>query len=460
MPHTAQSQTPHHVVVVGGGFGGLYAAKSLGQSPVQVTLIDKRNFHLFQPLLYQVATGTVSPADISSPLRGILSRNRNTKVLLDEVIDLDPDSKTVILKGSVLSYDSLIMATGVSHHYFGNDQWQEIAPGLKTVEDAIQMRRRIFSAFEAAEKETDPEKRRALLTFVIVGGGPTGVELAGAIAELANHTLRADFRDIDTTEAQVLLIEGLDRVLPPFAPDLSQKAQSSLERLGVSVRTGCMVTHIDGQSVTIRQGETTEVIPTHTALWAAGVKASRMGAVLAERTQAELDRSGRVLVESDLTVPNYPDIFVVGDLAHFAHQDGRPLPGVAPVAMQAGSYVAQRILQRIQGNTLLEPFRYVDRGSMAVIGQNEAVVDLKFVKFAGPLAWFVWVFAHIYYLIEFDNKLVVMIQWAWSYFTRNRGARLITGLDQLSQGPASDGTVVPQADRQKSEASVQTTTQV
>lgn len=422
----AQSQGTHHVVIVGGGFGGLYAAKSLRHPSVKVTVIDKRNFHLFQPLLYQVATGTVSPADISSPLRGILGRNRNTKVLLDEVLDLDPKSKKIVLKGSVLSYDSLIMATGVSHHYFGNDQWQDIAPGLKTVEDALQMRGRIFSAFEAAEGETDPERRKALLTFVVVGGGPTGVELAGAIAELANQTLKGDFRNIDTTEAEVILIEGLDRVLPPFAPELSADAKEALERLGVTVRTGAMVTNITEESVTIRCGEDTEVIPSHTALWAAGVKASRMGAVLAERTGAELDRSGRVIVNPDLSVPDYEDIFVVGDLANFPHQGERPLPGVAPVAMQEGSYVAKLILKRMTNGTL-DPFKYVDRGSMAVIGQNEAVVDLRFMKFSGPLAWFLWIFAHIYYLIEFDNKLVVMTQWAWNYVTRNRGARLITG---------------------------------
>lgn len=424
MPQATQS-APHHVVIVGGGFGGLYAAKALNHPSIKVTVIDKRNFHLFQPLLYQVATGTVSPADISSPLRGILNRNRNTQVLLDEVLDLDPESKSIVLKGGVLSYDSLIMATGVSHHYFGNDQWQEIAPGLKTVEDALQMRGKIFSAFEAAEKESDPQKRKALLTFVVVGGGPTGVELAGAIAELANQTLKRDFRNIDTTEAEVLLVEGLDRVLPPFDAELSVKAKEALERLGVTIRTGCMVTQIDSESVTLRSGETTEVIPAHTALWAAGVKASRMGAVLAERTGAELDRAGRVVVDPDLSIPQHPDIFVVGDLANFPHQGDRPLPGVAPVAMQEGSYVAQLIRQRMQGKTM-DAFRYADRGSMAVIGQNEAVVDLHFTRFAGPLAWFVWVFAHIYYLIEFDNKLVVMTQWAWNYFTRNRGARLIT----------------------------------
>ena len=429
MPQLTQTKAPHHVVIVGGGFAGLYAAKSLGKAPVRVTVVDKRNFHLFQPLLYQVATGSVSPADISSPLRGILNRQSNTKVLLDEVIDLDPKSKNIVLKGGVLSYDSLIMATGVSHHYFGNDQWKDIAPGLKTVEDALEMRRRIFAAFEAAEQETDPVKRQAWLTFVIVGGGPTGVELAGAIAELANQTLKQDFRNIDTTTAKVLLIEGLDRVLPPFAPELSSDAQTALEDLGVTVLTKRMVTNIDETSVTIRNGDESEVIPARTALWAAGVKASRMGAVLSERTGAELDRSGRVTVEPDFSIKDNPDIFVVGDLACYLEAGAeRPLPGVAPVAMQQGSYVAALIRDRIKG-AATKPFSYSNKGSMAVIGQNKAVVDLNFIKFAGPLAWFVWIFAHIYYLIEFDNKLVVMIQWAWNYFTRNRGARIITGLE-------------------------------
>jgi NADH:ubiquinone reductase (H+-translocating) len=423
----------HHVVIVGGGFGGLYAAKSLGRAPVNVTLIDKRNFHLFQPLLYQVATGTVSPADISSPLRSILAKNKNTQVLMEEVIDIDPERNVVILKGQEVSYDTLVVATGVSHHYFGNDQWRDTAPGLKTVEDALEMRRRIFLAFEAAEKETDPEKRRAWLTFVIVGGGPTGVELAGAIAELAFHTLKHDFRNINTTETQILLLEGLDRVLPPYPPDLSAKAEASLTRLGVTVRTKTLVTNIEDEMVTTRQGDRVEQIPTRTVLWAAGVKASAMGAVLANCTGAELDRVGRVVVGPDLSIPGHPNIFVIGDLANFAHQeDGKPLPGVAPVAIQEGEYLAKLIKHRVKGQTL-PPFSYTNAGSLAVIGQNAAVVDLGFIQFSGPLAWLIWVFAHIYYLIEFDNKLIVMLQWGWNYFTRNRGARLITGEESLLQ---------------------------
>lgn len=423
MTDTAET---HRVVIIGGGFGGLYAAKALGRAPVSVTLVDKRNFHLFQPLLYQVATGTVSPADISSPLRSILSRNRNTQVLMEEAIDLDPARQVVILKGKELAYDSLIVATGVSHHYFGNDQWKQAAPGLKTVEDALEMRRRIFMAFEAAEKEPDPEKRAAWLTFVIVGGGPTGVELAGAIAELAFATLKNDFRNINTTETQILLLEGLDRVLPPYPAELSASAEVSLTRLGVTVQTKTLVTNIANHQVTIRQGDQETQIPTRTILWAAGVKASAMGQVLADRTGAELDQVGRVMVQPDLSLAGHPNIFVVGDLANFAHQDNKPLPGIAPVAIQEGEYLARLIKKRLRGAEM-PAFTYSNVGSLAVIGQNAAVVDLGFLKLTGTIAWLVWIFAHIYYLIEFDNKLIVMTQWGWNYFTRSRGARLITG---------------------------------
>lgn len=423
----------HRVVIVGGGFGGLYAAKELGKSAAQVTLIDKRNFHLFQPLLYQVATGTLSPADISSPLRGILSKYRNVKVLMDEATDLDPEHQMVMLKsGQAVEYDTLVVATGVSHHYFGHDEWKIYAPGLKTVEDALEMRRRIFMAFEAAEKEIDPEKRKAWLNFVIVGGGPTGVELAGAIAELAHNTLKEDFRNIDTTEAQILLLEGLDRVLPPYPPELSEKAAQALAHLGVTVQTNSMVTNIENHVVTVKQGDTVQQIPAQTILWAAGVKASAAGKMLEQRVGAALDRVGRVMVEPDLSIPGHPNIFVVGDLAHFAHQDGKPLPGVAPVAVQEGKYIANLIKHRLKGADL-GAFKYDDAGSLAVIGHNEAVVTLKSVKFTGIIAWFIWIFAHIYYLIEFDNKLIVMIQWMWNYFTRNRGARLITGESTLGQ---------------------------
>ena len=425
MLNEAGNQSPHHVVIVGGGFGGLYAAKALAKAPVKVTLIDKRNFHLFQPLLYQVATGGLSAGDISSPLRAVLSRQKNAEVLMGEVTDVDPKQQTIKLQNRQLTYDTLIVATGVSHHYFGNDQWAPKAPGLKTVEDALEMRRRIFLAFEAAEKETDPEKRRAWLTFVLIGGGPTGVELAGALAELAYSTLKNDFRNIDTSEAKILLLEGMDRVLPPYPAELSAKAKASLEHLGVTVQTNTLVTNIEDNIVTIRRGDQIEQIPAQTILWAAGMKASGMGAVLSNATGVELDRAGRVIVTPDLSVSEHPNIFVIGDLANFPHQDGKPLPGVAPVAMQQGQYVAHLIKKRLKGETL-PAFKYAEYGSLAVIGRNAAVVDLGFVKFAGFPAWLAWIFVHIFFLIEFDNKLLVLIQWGWNYFTRKRGARLIT----------------------------------
>ncbi|NJK50251.1 NAD(P)/FAD-dependent oxidoreductase [Candidatus Gracilibacteria bacterium] len=415
------------VVIIGGGFGGLYTAKALKNAPVEVKLIDKRNFHLFQPLLYQVATGSLSPAEIASPLRLVLRHHKNTQTILDEAVDIDPANKQVILRDhEPIDYDFLIIATGVSHHYFGNDQWQFDAPGLKTIEDAIEIRRRIFMAFEAAEKETDPQKREAWLTFTIVGGGPTGVELAGAIAEIADRSLRGDFRNIDPSDAKILLIEGMDRVLPPYKPELSASAAKALTKFGVTVLTKTMVTDITDTTVTVRQGEESEQIPTRTVLWAAGVKASKMGQIVAKATGAPLDRVGRVIVEPDLSVPGDSNIFVIGDLANFSHQGEQPLPGIAPVAMQEGQYLAKAIQQRLNGQPV-NPFEYESAGSLAVIGHQEAVVDLGFVRLSGFIAWIIWVLAHIYYLIEFDNKLIVMVQWAWHYVTRGRGARLITG---------------------------------
>ncbi|MEB3291987.1 MAG: NAD(P)/FAD-dependent oxidoreductase [Synechococcales bacterium] len=424
----AENLVRQQVVIIGGGFGGLYTAKALGNSGYEVTLIDKRNFHLFQPLLYQVATGTLSPADISSPLRSILSPYKNVRVLMDEAIDLDPPSQKVILKSQEISYDKLVVATGASHHYFGNEHWKDVAPGLKTIEDAIEMRRRIFSAFEAAEKEADPALRKAWLTFVVVGAGPAGVELAGSIAEAAFQTMKDDFYHIDPQEAEIILLEGLDRVLPPYPPELSQKAHQSLHKLGVIVRTSTRVTNIVAGEVTILQDGNTEVIPAKTILWAAGVKASDLGQVLEEKAGASRDRIGRVMVEPDLSIANHPEIFVIGDLANYAHQGEKPLPGVAAVAMQQGEFLAE-LLEKQSRNESLPQFKYMDLGSMAVIGHNEAIVDMGFIKFSGFFAWLAWVVVHIYYLIEFDNKLVVMIQWAWNYFTRNRGARIITGTD-------------------------------
>ncbi|MDZ8088771.1 MAG: NAD(P)/FAD-dependent oxidoreductase [Nostoc sp. DedQUE12b] len=440
MEVSLEKNAPHRVVIVGGGFGGLYTAKALKKANVNVTLIDKRNFHLFQPLLYQVATGTLSPADISAPLRSVFSKSKNTKVLLGEVNDIDPKAQQVILGDEVVPYDTLIVATGVNHSYFGKDNWKEFAPGLKTVEDAIEMRRQIFSAFEAAEKETDPEKRRALLTFVIVGGGPTGVELSGAIAELAYQTLTEDFRSINTSEARILLLQGGDRILPHISPELSKVAAESLQKLGVAVYTNTRVTNIEGNIVTFKQGDELTEITSKTILWAAGVQGSPMGKALAKSTGVECDRSGRVIVEPDLSIKGYNNIFVVGDLGNFSHQNGKPLPGVAPVAKQQGEYVAKLIKRRLKGENLPQ-FRYNDVGTLAMIGQNLAVVDLGLVKLKGFIAWLFWLVVHIYFLIEFDTKVVVAIQWGWNYITRNRRSRLITGRDGFVEGKTVNNRV-------------------
>ena len=415
------------MVIVGGGFGGLYAAKALGRAPVALTLIDRRNFHLFQPLLYQVATGALSPGEIASPLRHVVSGNRNTEVLLGEVVDLDADAHKVILRDGEVPYDELIVATGATHHYFGRDDWEKLAPGLKTIENATAIRSRLLAAFEHAEREPDPERRRAWLNFVIVGGGPTGVELAGALGEIANDTLRHDFRHIDPRGAQIILVEGEPRLLPTFPPDLSAKAEQQLIALGVRTRDGARVTDIDEHGVTIRTGDCDERIPARTVLWAAGVRASRLGKVLADRAGAKLDRAGRVFVEPDLSVPGHAEIHVIGDLAVFTHQGGKPLPGVAPVAMQQGSYVARLIRARAEGRPFARPFQYFNKGNLATIGRNRAVADFGKVRFGGFLAWFTWVFVHLMYLVEFENRLLVLVEWVYNYITRNRGARLITG---------------------------------
>jgi NADH dehydrogenase len=438
MVASIEKNPKHRVVIIGGGFGGLYAAKALKNANVDITLIDKRNFHLFQPLLYQVATGTLSPADISSPLRSVLSKSKNTQVLLGEVNDIDPRAQQVILGDKVVAYDTLIVATGANHSYFGKDDWKDLAPGLKTVEDAIEMRRRIFMAFEAAEKETDAEKRRALLTFVIVGGGPTGVELAGAIAELAYKTLKQDFRNIDTSEAKILLLQGPDRVLPHISPQLSAAAAKSLRKLGVELHTQTRVTNIENDIVTFKWGDEVQSIASKTVLWAAGVQGSPIGKVLAERTGVECDRSGRVIVEPDLSIKEYKNIFVVGDLANFSHQTGQPLPGVAPVAKQEGEYVAKLVQKRLQEKTL-KPFKYTDQGSLAMIAKNSAVVDVGPIKLTGYFAWLFWLVIHIYFLIEFDHKILVIIQWAWNYITRKRSARLITGQEALETAQVANG---------------------
>jgi NADH dehydrogenase len=418
----------HRVAIVGGGFGGMYAARALGKAAVRVTLIDRRNFHLFQPLLYQVATGGLSPANIAAPLRAVLKRQKNTRVLLGEVTGFDLERRLVLLKDGSEPYDSLIVATGSRHHYFGHPEWENYAPGLKSVEDATAMRRMILTAFEQAERCADPETCQALLTFVVVGGGPTGVELAGALGEVAHATLRGNFRSIDPARARILLLEGLDRILSTYPPKLSAKAVQSLTRIGVTVRTGTVVTDVQADRVTLKCGDKNEVIRAHTVLWGAGVEASPLAKVLAKATGAEVDRSGRVVVQPDLSLPGHPEVFVLGDMANYSYQDGKPLPGVAQVAMQQGRYVAD-LIQRRQRGAAPVSFHYHDRGTMATIGRASAVADLGWIRLSGTIAWLIWLFIHILFLIEFQNRVLVMFQWAWNYFTRNRAARLITGTE-------------------------------
>lgn len=418
-----------HIVIIGGGFGGLNVAKGLKDAPVRITLIDRRNHHLFQPLLYQVATGALSPADIATPLRSLLKEQKNTRVLLGEVVDVDVANKKVVMTDGELSYDTLIVATGARHHYFGNEQWQRYAPGLKTVEDATEIRRRILTAFEAAERATDVEEIRAWLTFVVVGGGPTGVELAGALAEIAYASLKHDFRNIDPADARIVLVQSGERILPPYAPELSARAAASLERLGVRVLTEKRVTDVGPAGVRLADHEQAQFIPARTVLWAAGVQASSLGRVLARATGAELDRSGRVMVAADLSLPGQPDVFVIGDLACYPHQTGQPLPGVAQVALQEGRYVARLIKARLH-NDRLPVFRYRDLGSLATIGRAAAVADLGRLRFSGYLAWLMWLVVHWLYLANFENRLLVLLQWAWNYITWNRSALLITSRDQ------------------------------
>lgn len=419
----------HRVVIVGGGFGGLYAAKQLGRADVDVTLIDRRNFHLFSPLLYQVATGALSPGEIASPLRYVLNRQKRTRVLLGEVTDIDVGRRTVVLRDqSRIPYDTVIFATGSTHSYFGHPEWEKLAPGLKTIEDATEIRSRLLMAFERAERETDPGKRRAELTFVIVGAGPTGVELAGAIAEISRDTLKKDFRSINPADANIFLIEGADRLLPSYPPDLSRAAEASLVRLGVETRTSAKVTQIDDCGVTVLSGGEETRIAARTVLWAAGVQASPLGTILAQRTGVALDRAGRVAVGSDLSIPGHPEILVIGDLAAFL-QDGQQIPGVAPAAIQQGRYAAKLIRNRLQ-NEKTNPFHYFDKGSLATIGRNAAVAEIGPLQFSGILAWLAWLFIHLLYIVVFENRLLIAVHWAYDYFTYNRGARLITGQDR------------------------------
>jgi NADH dehydrogenase len=421
-------QQKHRVIILGGGFGGLAAAKNLKRAPVEVTLIDRRNFHLFQPLMYQIATGSLSPGDIAAPLRSVLSKQKNTQVLLGEAADVDPDAKRVILRdGACFEYDSLIVATGSQTSYYGNDSWREWAPSLKSVEEATAIRHKILYAFERAERAVTEVEARAWLTFVIVGAGATGMELSGALAEIATETLRHDFRKINPTEARIILMEGTPRVLGAFPEDLSAKAEKLVTRLGVEVIKGVMVTNINADGVTFKRGDSVEQLGARTVLWAGGVTTTPFGTKLAERTRAETDRSGRITVNRDLTIPKYPDIFILGDLARAMDKERKPLPGVAQVAMQGGAYAAKAIRKRLSGDTELPPFHYFNKGDMAVIGRAAAVANIFGFHVSGLPAWLIWLFIHLIYIVEFQSRVLVFIQWGFEYLTFSRGARLITG---------------------------------
>jgi len=413
------SDSRKHVVIVGGGFGGLWATRALASAEVRITLIDRRNHHLFQPLLYQVATAGLSAPDIAAPLRHILRNQKNVEVRLGEVTGIAADARQVSLAdGDVIDYDYLLLASGATHAYFGHDEWADDAPGLKTLDDALHIRRRVLLAFERAEAAETEEERSAWLHFAVVGGGPTGVELAGTLAEISRKTLRREFRRIDPAQARVRLIEAGPRVLANFPESLSEKARAQLQRLGVEVATGTPVAAIDARGY--RLGA--EFVPSRTVLWAAGVAASPLGALL----DAPRDRAGRVLVGPDLSVPGHPEIFVAGDLASVKQANGQPVPGVAPGAKQMGAYVARAIRARLDRRTL-EPFRYVDFGNLATIGRRAAVVDLRGFKFSGFAAWVFWLAAHVFFLIGFRNRLIVMLNWSWAYFTYQRHARIIFG---------------------------------
>ena len=414
------------VVIVGGGFGGLNAAQGLAGAPVTVTLLDRRNHHLFQPLLYQVATAALNPSDIAIPIRRILRHQRNAEVLLAEATAVDLRAKVVVHDAGTIAYDQLIVATGARHSYYGKDDWAPFAPGLKSIGDALEIRRRVLSAFEFAERERDPSRRAAWLTFVVVGGGPTGVELSGALCEVARYALARDFRRINPVQARVILLEGSERVLPPYPPVLSERARRQLGELGVDVRTGQKVTSIDADGVTVGG----ENIPTRTVLWAAGVAGSGFGRALG----VPLDRAGRVVVGPDLAITGFPEVFVVGDLAALV-QDGSPIPAVAPAAMQQGRHAAQNVLRAVRGEPPL-PFRYKDRGSLATIGRSAAVANLGRIRLSGPIAWLAWLMLHVVFLVGFRNRAIVVFQWAWSFLSYDRGARLITGPLRRKPKPA------------------------
>jgi len=417
----------HKVVIIGGGFGGLHAVQQFaGNRNVEVTLIDKRNFHLFQPLLYQVATGGLSSANIASPIRSVVKHQKNVRVLMEHVKDIDLAGKRVRLDFEDIEFDSLIVATGTKTSYFGHDEWERFAPSLKTIEDAIEIRRRILLAFEMAEIEKDPARIKQWLTFVVVGGGPTGVELAGAIAEISRSTLKRDFRSIRPEDANIMLIEGSDRILGSYVPILSQKAEEQLAGLGVKIIKKTFVTEINDKRVKIKTPEgTDESIPCRTTLWAAGIASCSLGKKLSDQIGTETDRMGRVCTNSDCSMPQHPNVFVIGDLGHFKGRDGKPLPGVAQVAIQQGRYVSKLIQRRLK-NGSMPPFTYRDLGSMATIGRSRAVAQIGFIKLWGYLAWIAWLFIHLVGLVQYSNRVLVMAQWTWNYWSFSRTARLIT----------------------------------
>jgi NADH:quinone reductase (non-electrogenic) len=418
----------HRILILGGGFGGLVAAQTLKRADAEVTLVDKRNFHLFQPLLYQVATGSLSPGEIAAPLRSVLRRQKNTEVLLGEASDLDPMERRVVLRdGAVFPYDSLIVATGSETSYYGKDQWRDNAPSLKTIEEATAIRHKLLFAFEQAERSATEAEARAWLTFVIVGAGATGLELAGALAEIARETLRHDFRRIRPEEARIILLEGGPRVLPTYPEDLSAKAEKLVTNLGVEVRKKAFVTDVDENGVSYKHDDGNQRLDAKSILWTGGVTATSFGHRLAMRTSAETDKFGKIKVLPDLTIPNYPDIFVVGDLAHVVGKDGKLVPGVAQPAIQEGRYAARVILSRLKGQPKPAPFHYFNKGDMAVIGRAAAVADIFGIHVSGLLAWLSWLFIHLMYIVQFQSRVQVFIQWGFEYLTFSRGARIITG---------------------------------
>jgi NADH:ubiquinone reductase (H+-translocating) len=416
------------ILILGGGFAGLVAAQTLRRADADITLIDRRNFHLFQPLLYQVATGSLSPGEIAAPLRAVLCRQKNVEVLLGEASDLDPVGKKVVLHdGGVFPYDSLLIATGSETSYYGHDEWREDAPSLKTIEEATAIRQKILYAFERAERADTEAEARGWLSFVIVGGGATGLELAGALAEIAKETLRHDFRRIRPEEASIILVEGGPRVLPSYPEDLSAKAEALVKRLGVEVRKDTFVTGIDPDGVDIKQGNSTGRFSAKTVLWSGGVAATTFARRVADRTHAEIDKAGKIKVNPNLTIPNFPDIFVAGDLACLDNEAGKPLPGVAQVAIQQGRHFGKTMLARINNKPAPSPFRYFDKGDLAVIGRAAAVANIFGVHVSGLLAWLVWLFIHLLYIVQFQSRVLVFVQWGFEYLTFSRGARLITG---------------------------------